>query len=240
MSDLAFVCAIRRAFSQLASAPMSAVRLVGAKSDTGSSFAVLVSQLESTCGASRQLSPLELSGRRAQSLSPISVEVSVDVSKTTLTSSFSNAEQAVRAEVEAAFSQNPSLVDSLFSAATAAACSAQGIPTNLCPNPPSLALSLSNSGGTTSSQTETGNVLVPAVAGAIGGAVLFAAVLGFVWWKAKSSRSKQPPPPDAPGLVIRQLAAVPSAPPADDPGFPGSPGSKRFVVRTVFDPSGTR
>jgi hypothetical protein len=237
MSDIAFVCAMRHAFSQLASVPVSAVRLVGARSETGSSYYVLVSQLEGTCGASRLL--LEYPARRAQSLSPISVEVSVDVSKTTLTSSSSNAERAVRADVEAAFSQNPSLVDSLFSAATAAACSAQGIPSNLCPNPPSLTLSLSNSGGITSSQTESGNVTVPAVAGAIGGAVFVAAVMAL-WWKAKSSRSKPPPPPDSPGLVIRHITAVPSAPPVDDPSLSGFPNSKRFEMRTVFDASGTR
>lgn len=188
---------------------------------------------------SRQLSH-DVFGRRTQSLSPISVEVSVDVSKTTLSSSTSNAEQAVRADIEAAFSHNSSLVDSLFSAATAAACLAQGIPSNLCPYPPSLALSLSNTGGGAPSLPETGTVLIPAVAGAIGGMVFVAAVMALLWRKAKSSRSNnQPSPPGAPGLVIRQLTAVPPAPPADDPSFSKTPNSKRFVGRTVFDPSGT-
>jgi hypothetical protein len=197
---------------------------MGVRTEAGTSFPILVSQMDGSCGSSRRL----LSGRRVQSISSLSVEVSVDVSKTALTSFSSNAEQAVRTEIETAFSQNPSFVDSLFASVTAAACSAQGIPTNMCPNSPSLALS--TSGGTTSSHTETRNDLVPVIAGAIGGVAFVAAVMAL--WKAKSSRhSKQAPSPDTPGLVIRQLAAVPSAPPADDPGFPEFPSSKRFGVQ---------
>jgi hypothetical protein len=243
-----FVCTLRTAFSQLSAVPLSAVRLVGVKTEAGTSFPVLVSQLEGSCGNSRQLASLENSGRRIQSLAVLSVEVSVDVSKTTLTISSSNVEQAVRGEIEAAFSQNPSLVDSLFSGATAAACSAQGIPSNLCPNPPSLVLSLSNSGKTSLSQTETGNVLIPAIAGAIGGAVFVAAVTALLWRRASHSKQSLPPPlpvsSSPQGLVNRQVATNPSAPPADDPSLDqnlsGTPSSKRFVVRTVFDPSGTR
>ncbi len=180
-------------------------------------------------------------------MSPIFVEVSVDVSKTTLMPLSSNAEQTVRAEIETAFSQNPSLVDSLFSTATAAACSAQGIPSNFCPQPPSLALSLSSAGGTPPPQRETGNVIVPAVAGAIGGAAFGAAAVALLWWKAKSSRSKlrpssDTPGPNTPGLVIRQIASASSADESrpDHSHLSAHTGSKRFEMRALFVPTGTR
>lgn len=129
----------------------------------------------------------------------------MDVTKSALTLFFSNAEQAVRMEVEAAFAQNPAAVDTLFSAATLAACSVQGIPPNVCPNPPSLALSLTGS-TPLPQQQETGNDLVPAVAGAIAG-VAFVAILlavGWWWWWRGAVSSPKPPSSNVPGLVIRQ------------------------------------
>jgi hypothetical protein len=174
----------------------------------------------------------------------------VDVSKTTLPSTaHARAEQAVRAEVEAAFNQNPTLVDSLFFAATLAACVAQGITPNLCPNPPSFVLSLSGSGsaGTSPHQSEPGSILVPAVAGALGSLFLVSVTLGVLWWRAKSSRSEVSPPPEAPGLMIRQIGGgIPSAGFATDPSLNSPPSGssnnpkRQFAVRNVFEPSTIR
>jgi hypothetical protein len=142
------------------------------------------------------------------------VEVSVDVSKTALNVSSSGAEQAVRAAIETAFSLNPALLNTLFYSATLAACSAQGIPSNSCPNPPSQVLSLSTPASSPPPQrAAVGDVIVAAVASALGGAVFATAVLGVLWWRAKSSRVKVAPDPETPGLVIRQLdRSHPSAP----------------------------
>ncbi len=241
MRDLAFVCAIRHAFALLAAAPLSAVRVSGAKSEAGTSFPVVASQLEGACGGGARL--LAERNRRAQALSPILVELSVDVSRTALTPSPSSAERAVRAEIEAAFMFNPSLVDSLFSAATLAACSAQGIPSNACPNPPSQTLSLA---GSSPLKEESGSVSIPIVAGAVGGAIFIvaAAVLLalLLRWRSRPSRSKPPPPPGTSGLVIRQTADAPLRPQptasvstrvvADS-----AVDSKHFKMRTVFAPS---
>lgn len=234
MSDQAFVCAIRGAFSQLAGTPLSAVRVLGATSDVGISYPALTSQLEGTCSSARLL--LERPSRRVQSLSPIRLEVSVDVSKTALTNSSSTAEQAVRAEIEAAFNQNLSSLDTLFSTAIQLSCSAQGIPPSSCPNPPSLVLSLTSSGSTTPPQQETGNVLVPAVVGAIVCTFFVSALLAVVWWKARSSSPTLPTPTDTPGLILRM---VPSAPSADDPSLERESHTSK-QIRTEFVRHGNR
>jgi hypothetical protein len=197
MSDLAFVCALRRAFSQLVAAPISAVLILAANSVEGTSFPTIVSQVDGSCGPSRVLSSYAEhgQGRRAQSLSPITVRVSVDISKTARSLASPNAEQLVRADVDSAFTRNPALIDSLFSDATLAACSAQGISVDLCPNPPSFVVSLSSASQPPATESGT-MVVVPTVAGAVGAAVFVAGVLVVVlWWRAKSSQAKVAPAP---------------------------------------------
>jgi hypothetical protein len=238
------MCTLREAMSQLSAVPVSAVRIANVKTEAGVSYPVLVDQADGSCGGSRRLS--EHNARRAQSVavSTASAEVMVDVARTTLTSlPAANAEVAVRSQITAAFA-NPALIDALFSQVTLAACSAQGVPANVCPNPPSLALSVSSPAGATPAQAEGGSVPVPIVIGAVVGTALVVAVVAVAvaWWIRTAFPPK--PPPESPGLVIRHMPATLAAPP---PGPPApisfiSPvpraGSKRFEVRTVFNPTG--
>jgi hypothetical protein len=189
VGDTSFVCAVRSAFSQLASAPIASVLVVGIKSE-GRVYPVVLSQARGTCGSSaRRLAPTSLSSsevverhRRAQASVTLSVEVSVDVSASTVTlTPGTTAAQAVRSVLDTTFTQDPSLVDLLFSNVTLAACSAQGLPIYLCPNPPSfvLALAPAPSSGSPSAQGQAGtDVLIPAVIGAaVGSALLVWAAL---------------------------------------------------------------
>jgi hypothetical protein len=209
VSDVVFVCALRDGFAQLALVPLSAVQVVAARDvETGASFPVLVSQLDGSCDdASRLLSPsLGRAGRRlqrrGQALAPIRFEVAVDVSKSSLplaiatnatsSASAAGAERAVRAAVEAAFAQNRSLADSVFSAATLAACSAQGIASSACPGPSSLLVSGGTAapGGATAASSSPAPesesaAVVPAMSAALAVSLLLVVVLSVSVWRGR-------------------------------------------------------
>ncbi len=206
------MCAFRTAFAQLAEVPVAAVQIVGVKSAAGGSFAVLVSQLDGACAEVRRLSAAAAKGdRRAQSLAPVAVDVSVDVSRTALTAVAVNAEAVVRSAIEVAFVQNPSLIDALFSSVTAAACAAQGVAPNVCPNPPSAVLAMP-ANPAASAPWEGIGALVPAIAGAVGGGVFAAAVLGVLWRRRQKKLRATAPDNAPPGVVtIRQVVPAPAA-----------------------------
>jgi hypothetical protein len=221
MSALPFVCALRGAFAQLAAAPLSAVRLVGTRSGTGATYPVIVSQTDSSCTGSRRLHPGELRRPRlAQSLTPLTVEASVDVSQSTIASpSGSAAEEAVKAAITAVFNQNPGLVDTLFTGAILAACSAQGIAQSSCPQPPSLIMTVSAAADPAPAEPEAGSVVMFALMGALGCAVCVAVALAVMLWRERSKRRRKvhpveeeaAAPPDAnhPSLVVRHVVAEP-------------------------------
>jgi hypothetical protein len=133
--------------------------------------------------------------RRAQSSTltpPVVVEVSLDVSNTTLViPPGSTYEAAVRSELQRAFTQSPSLIDVLFLSATTAACAAQGISSSSCPNPPSAVLRVSprvSSGGSISSTASEPDAAIVAGLGAALGIVLLAAgVFAALWWRERAA-----------------------------------------------------
>ena len=141
MSDSNFVCTVRIAFATIAVVPINSVRLVGIKSDTGESYPILTSQVDGVCHARilfNKDSIISFPIRQLQSVSSLSVEISIDVSKTTL--SIIDPESVIRSTIKTAFEKNFTLIDNLFLPVTLAACTAQGIPSTLCPNPPSLVI----------------------------------------------------------------------------------------------------
>jgi hypothetical protein len=205
MGDGGFVCALRKAFGQLSRVPISGTRVVRAR--VQSTTYPAVSQFDGVCAAStRRLSGLQ--DRRMQALSQISFDVEVDAALTALASAASvSVEFAVRSAVEAAFMLNSSLIDSVFLAVTLAACSAQGIAAQVCPNPPSLALTLSSRVAAASSIPEPLGT-VPAVAGAVAGLFVVFLISAFLWRRrAKASRDGTKVP--SPDLTIRSVTSGP-------------------------------
>jgi hypothetical protein len=192
MSDAGFICALRRAFAQLSGIPIAGVRVVSARGD-GDYVHAALSQGNDSCGAARRLS--EHLVRRAQSLSSISLVIEV------LAPSSSN--EKVRSAVQVAFRLNSTLIDSVFSAVTLAACFAQGIAAQLCPNPPSFVLSLvvvPSEGTASPSNHDPSSILVP---GVIGGLVVVLVVVAAVLVWRKLSRDRHPSK-IRPRVTIRQ------------------------------------
>ena len=241
MSDASFVCALRTAFSKLSAVPLYSVRLVGITTVTGESYPVLVSQVEGICNSRILLdSRTRLSHvRQLQSLSSLSAEVSIDVLKTVL--SITNSELVVRSTITTAFEKNISLIDHLFLPVTSAACTAQGIPSNLCPNPPSIVILLSTPDNSMDSQSEAvGNnsFIVGVITGTFVGVIFMLLIWLLVWYFKKVKHSKSKTSTESPALTIRHIT-LPLATPREELNAQikyTSPTARKFEVRTVFEP----
>jgi hypothetical protein len=200
MSNQAFVCALRLPMSQLAAVPISSVRIVGARIGTDAFYPIVASQ-DGECGA-RLLSSMKQE-RRVQAVEALSIEVSIDVSSTSLTTLPEFTEALVRSEIEGTFRRDRATVDVLFSAATAASCAAQGIPPQSCPNPPSAVLALVT-GAPMPAATSSIDV-VSAVAGGLGGALAAAITFGYIMWRRAARWSIHPLDTAKGAVVIRQV-----------------------------------
>jgi hypothetical protein len=135
------------------------------------------------------------------------LDVEVDTARTTLVTSPANVEAAVRSAVATAII-NSTLIDAVFLPVTQTACSAQGIAAQGCPNPPSLALTLSIPGaisGTSGAKDgEPDSVLVPVIVGVVVGLIAVSIIAVAFWCRAKSLQ-KMPVSSSLSGLTIRQV-----------------------------------
>jgi hypothetical protein len=207
MGDSAFVCALRGAFAKLSRVPLSGVRVLSAKSSNDETIFKPVSQFNGTCVSPRRLSEPEQQNRRTQTLTPISVEVEVDSIRSALVSSPATAQDSVRSAVEAAFLLNSTLLDSVFSAVTLSACSAQGIAAQGCPNPPSLALTLAIH-GSSATRDEVPTSFIPSVVlalAAVSGLLLVVSIVMTVLWLRAGSLQKVQSRAVSSDLTVRHL-----------------------------------
>jgi hypothetical protein len=146
--------------------------------------------------------------RRIQALSSIVLDIEVDAARTNLVTSPANVEAAVRSAVATAII-NSTLIDTVFLPVTQAACSAQGITAQGCPNPPSLALTLSIPGTISGAKDgDPGSFLVSAIAGVVGGLIAVSLFAVALWCRAKSLRKM--PVNSSSGLTIRRVKIHPS------------------------------
>lgn len=242
MSDTNFVCVLRVAFSQISAVPMGSVRLLGIKTETGESYPVLAPQVEGACTArilfTEVIKPNPF--RQLQSLTRLSAEISIDVLKTTLSSA--NSETFVRSAITTAFAMNSTLIDALFAPVTTAACIAQGISLNTCPNPPSIIVSLLNPNNSADIQSETtlnSSMIIGVIIGIVAG-ILFTVLLLLIRWYFKNRFLKQSKKStESPALIIRHVASTTASPVHKMDPKPirlSSPSSRKFEVRTVFPP----
>jgi hypothetical protein len=256
LNDVPFVCAFRGAVAELVAVPLASVQVVGAVSDAQVPFPILARQDDRACVA-RQLSDAGgPADRRAQSLARVTLEVLVDAAASTHPTSAAGREATVRAEVEAAFTRDPSRLDGLFSAVTIAACAVQGIALHVCPNSSTIVTLPVQDPRTApekdSTSQATGSVVVAGVSGGFGVAVIVAAVMTGLWWRERTKRERQAEKAAAAagaGLVVRHIGPPPAQPAPrglhpdvvpgsfafHNPSYSGR--SKRFEVRTVFDPA---
>jgi hypothetical protein len=148
------------------------------------------------------------------------IECSVNAVTTTL-SGAATPEAAVRARLGAAL-EDPAALDSAFSAVTVAACAAQGVPANLCPNPPSLVLSLASPPTATPQPSDGGggggiggvSLVVVALAGGVAAGAVLATLFAVLWCRAKSSHAKVVPEASttASGVTVHHVVASAPAP----------------------------
>jgi hypothetical protein len=220
-SDDAFVCSVRSAFASIAVVPLSAVRVVELTTDAGAASPVLVSQAAGACGGGRRAAGASRPDRRAQSaslpLQPVGVEVEVEVSRSSLAAAGADPERAVRAAVSAVFAGDASAIDALFGPATLAACAAQGITPDLCPNPPSFALTFRTPSIAATAEPAASAVVDVRVlaSGGILAAACAVIVLAALLIRSKMARFNKVAPSDVSSeLIVRHVveAVAPAAP----------------------------
>lgn len=209
-NSLTFVCEVRKGFAALLLTPLSSLWVVSIKTGTGTSYMVRSSQQEGACESD---TPRRLAGgeehqilshrrRHLQLLPTLTVELSIEVAKSALpalasiTSSSSSSAasaslaDAVRLTIEAALTQNASLVSSVLSQISGSACAAQNIGAPACPGPSSIGFSSTSTDGLASSSSSSlsssndGGRWVTAVYGlssALAATLLFVVI--FISWR---------------------------------------------------------
>lgn len=230
MADSAhFICALRGAMSRISGVPLSRVTVVSVSEPaTGVRHPVRAAQHSESC-ETRALAGSKSAHRvlQALGLTELEAEVELDAAHTTLTSVASNAAAAVRAALQATFSDQAAM-DTAFAAVLQTACAAQGISSQSCPNPPSLVMRLASTPAPPD-PAPSSILVIAAVAGSVafGLTLVVSAAVVCVWWKkgSHSSATVRPEPSTVQLSVAAPvtssehsfLAPYPTAPPAEEP-----------------------
>jgi hypothetical protein len=154
--------------------------------------------LEEGVEASSSSSAASAAARRhlANTLTPLSVETSIDTSTSSLSADLADREDAVAAELGSVFS-NATRVDLLLAGTVSAACTAQGLASAACPTQASqavvivLAAPKTSGAGASSSSSSSLSPLVLGLAGGLGGLGIIAVAVFLLVRAARGRKRKE-------------------------------------------------
>jgi hypothetical protein len=172
--------------------------------------------LEEGVEASPSSSAASAAARRhlANTLTPLSVETSIDTSTSSLSADLADREDAVAAELGSVFS-NATRVDLLLAGTVSAACTAQGLASAACPTQASqavvivLAAQKTSGAGASSSSSSSLSPLVLGLAGGLGGLGVIAIAVFLLVRAARGRKRKED---QASAINAESVGAAPRPP----------------------------